>query len=388
MIAHLFKYIWNQKKRNFLVLLEIFFSFLVLFAVSSLVIYHYQVYQQPTGFEYQDVWVIEMDWKDIKREEFFATLPELKKRVAGFQEVEYASFSRANSPYSNSTNTTTIHRGKQGIDTDNFGVDEDYASAMQIPVMEGRWFSAADTVGGSSGIVINQSLKEELFPKEKAIGRKVSIHETEHSIVGVVGNYKYRGVLMQDRSGFFYLPPQKHFFPSNLLIKVKPGVAADFEAKMVKSLNAIAPDWAFEVEYLKDKQQDVRLQVLLPIIIFLVICGFLVLNVALGLFGVLWYNINLRKGEIGVRRAMGATYGDITFQFVGEILVLATLSIILGLFFAIQFPLLSVFDVSMSVYLGGISLSIVLIYLLVIACALYPSTQAATIQPAEALHED
>ena len=388
MIAHLFKYIWNQKRRNFLILLEIFFSFIILFAISSLIIYHYQIFKEPTGFNYKNVWVIDIDWKDTKFEKVLSLLPEIKKRIQSFQEVVGVSYSRANSPFSGSTTNTTITRGKIEMESDRFSVDEDYAKVMQLPLLKGRWFNASDTVGGRRVIVINTALKEALFPQENALGTKVIINKKEHTIIGLIGNYKYRGVLLQNRSGFFSLPKKEQFYLSNIMINVKPGVAADFENKMLKSINAIAPDWVFEVDYLENKQKDKRLQVLLPIIIFLIICGFLIFNVALGLFGVLWYNINNRRGEIGVRRAMGATYNDIAFQFVGEILVIATLSILLGLFFAIQFPLLKVFDVPMSVYLGGIGLSIVFIYLLVVACALYPSTQAATIQPAEALHED
>jgi putative ABC transport system permease protein len=62
--------------------------------------------------------------------------------------------------------------------------------------------------------------------------------------------------------------------------------------------------------------------------------------VALGIFGVLWYNINKRRGEIGLRRAVGATGNDISKQLVGEAFVLCTMSLILGLFFVVQFPLL------------------------------------------------
>ncbi|HEY0176662.1 MAG TPA: FtsX-like permease family protein, partial [Pedobacter sp.] len=122
--------------------------------------------------------------------------------------------------------------------------------------------------------------------------------------------------------------------------------------------------------------------------ILLVISGFLIFNVALGLFGVLWYNISKRRGEIGLRRAIGASAVSVYGQLVGEALVLATFSLIIGSFFAVQFPLLHVFDLPASVYLTSILLSILFIYLLVIICSLYPGKQAAAIHPAVALHED
>ena len=69
-------------------------------------------------------------------------------------------------------------------------------------------------------------------------------------------------------------------------------------------------------------------------------------------------------------------------------LVVATFAIGLGVFFAIQFPILNVFDVAASVYIGGIVIAVLAVYLLVILCAWVPSRQAAMIHPAMALHEE
>jgi putative ABC transport system permease protein len=127
---------------------------------------------------------------------------------------------------------------------------------------------------------------------------------------------------------------------------------------------------------------------LVPMIIASIVAGFLIINVALGLFGVLWYNINKRKGEIGLRRAVGASGRSISRQLVAEALVLSTLSLIIGCFFAFQFPLLNVFDLEAGTYMIAILLSAIFIYLLVLACSLYPGRQAAAIYPAIALHEE
>jgi len=125
-----------------------------------------------------------------------------------------------------------------------------------------------------------------------------------------------------------------------------------------------------------------------PIIILLSVCSFLIFNVLLGLFGILWTNINKRKNEIGLRRALGATQSGIAQQFIGEVVVITTFAIIIGIFFSIQFPLLNVFGVDKSVYFLAILASIILIYLVVMLCSFYPSNQASKIHPATALHED
>ncbi|MGY0038291.1 ABC transporter permease [Pedobacter sp. NJ-S-72] len=127
---------------------------------------------------------------------------------------------------------------------------------------------------------------------------------------------------------------------------------------------------------------------IIPMVIFIIVAGFLIINVALGLFGVLWYNINKRRGEIGLRRAIGASGKSVSYQLVYESLILATMSLTIGFLFAIQFPLLHVFDIPASAYLIAILLAVIFIYLLVFLCSLYPGKQAAAIHPAVALHEE
>ena len=171
-------------------------------------------------------------------------------------------------------------------------------------------------------------------------------------------------------------------------MKVAPGSDATFEGKLYKTLANYMKNSDVEIEHLVNKRTDTNYFTLVPIIVLLVVACFLIINVALGLFGVLWYNINKRRGEIGLRRAVGATGKSVSGQLVAESIILATLSLIIGCFFAVQFPLLNVFNLPASVYVTAIFLSVAFIYLLVFVCSLYPGRQAAAIYPAVALHEE
>ena len=131
-----------------------------------------------------------------------------------------------------------------------------------------------------------------------------------------------------------------------------------------------------------------RRYTLVPVVGLALISVFLIVNVALGLFGVLWQTISQRRAEIGVRRAMGATAGAVSGQVVGEILVLTTFGLLLGLGLAVQFPLLGVFDVPAGVYGTAMVLATGVLYALAAGCALYPSRLAAAVHPAVALREE
>ena len=63
MTRHLFKLVWNRKRTNGLMILEIFFSFLVVFVVVTLGIYFWDNYRQPLGYSWQNVWKVTVDMK-------------------------------------------------------------------------------------------------------------------------------------------------------------------------------------------------------------------------------------------------------------------------------------------------------------------------------------
>ena len=116
------------------------------------------------------------------------------------------------------------------------------------------------------------------------------------------------------------------------------------------------------------------------------IAAFLLAMVALGLTGVLWLNVTQRTREVGLRRAKGATARSIQRQLRGEVLVLTSIAVTVGLLVVVQFPILRLFTtVEWTVYASGLVISMVLIYLLTIACAWAPSRLASSIEPAEAL---
>ena len=108
-------------------------------------------------------------------------------------------------------------------------------------------------------------------------------------------------------------------------------------------------------------------------------CAFLLLNVALGLFGALWQTIGQRRTEIGLRRAVGATSTGISGQFVAETLVITTLAVGLGVLVAAQFPLLGVFGLPAAVFGVGLVLAVVLVYAFAAVCVVQPSWLAAGI---------
>jgi len=395
MFKHLFKLIWNKKKQNFLLMSEMLLSFLVLFAVFTLLVYYYNNYKKPMGMEYQNVWTVSYNntFNTKNTDSLDNYYETLRKTIQAMPEVRDISFCSDNIPFSANTWTGMVALNKNRISNVNmYNVEDSYQNTMHAQLLEGRWFNKTDVVTKIPPVVINNELREKLFGTDNAVGKIITEGDdgkNKKKIVGVIqaikmkGDYAIPGYAMYHRidTGTFR-------WLGKMMIAVAPGSGAAFEARLYKTLANYMKDSNVEIEHLVNKRKDINYFTLVPMIVLSIVGAFLMINVALGLFGVLWYNINKRRGEIGLRRAVGATGGSVSGQLIVESLILATLSLIIGTFFAVQFPLLNVFDLSAGIYLVAMVLAVVFIYLLVFVCALYPGRQAAAIYPAVALHEE
>jgi putative ABC transport system permease protein len=391
MFRHLFVLMWNKKKQNFLLMTEMFVSFLVLFAVLTIVVHYYRNYRKPMGLDYEHVWVVNYSnpIKTGNKDSIWLFYDALRKTVKAMPQVREISFTSNNVPFSMFTIQSGIdYKDKKVTGIDWYTVDDRYRDLLNIKVLEGRWFSRQDEAARERPVVINNALKEELFGNEPALGKQFG--GDKHSrVIGVVPDVKMKGdYTVPGKAAYHRIDTGSLKDMTKMLVRVTPDADVAFEGRLYKTITTAMKTANVEIEHLSGKRKNMNQMSLLPMIILSIVAGFLIVNVALGLFGVLWYNISKRRGEIGLRRAVGATGTSVSLQLVAEALILSTFSIVAGVFFAIQFPLLNVFDLSAGTYMAAIILSVLFIYLLVVICAFYPGRQAAAVYPAVALHED
>lgn len=403
MIRHMFKMIWNRKRRNSLLIIEILFSFLVLFGIASAAISLIVKYQKPLGFDYDDVWAIRAGFhfhlESRSESEIRGLLLRLDRELKSFNEIESVAWSSFNTPFGTGRMVTTLDWKGQKLDLDQFEVDDNYAEVLRMPIAEGRWFNREDDVSLVNAVVINKELKDIIFGEEPAAGKVYTSKDDEYLVVGVVENFRYRGDFEQHHPAYFrrgLVEDTLSHLPEVALVRVRAGTDVRFEKELSDRLSALAPGLSLRIVNIKESRIQYIKDIMLGLVLTAIIAGFLVFNVALGLFGVLWYSISRRRREVGLRRAVGANSNQVSGQIWGEALVLATFAIIVGIFIASQVPLLGLESILSGqessspgiIYIFGMACAAIMIYLLVSICALYPSYLAAVIHPAQALHDE
>lgn len=397
MMRHLLKLVWNRKRTNALLILEIFFSFLVVFVVGTLGIYCWSNYRRPLGFEWENVVAVVIDMQqrsdDTYTPEQVETFARLLREVQTLDPVEAAAGSMG-APFELGTYNGVRDFGQRPVEFNFNEVTQDLDKVMRLEMVRGRWFQPADAALAWQPVVIDEDFARAVFGGDDPIGKRFGdpveeMGERERRVIGVVRDYRSGGELTGVANYLFELKRAGH--PDdrparNLLVRLRPGTPAAFEEELIERLQAVAPEWSFEARPLWQLRESAFRLRLTPVIAGAVVAFFLLLMVGLGLLGVLWQNLIQRTREIGLRRAAGASRLEVHRQIVLEQLLVTTLGVLLGTALVVQIPVLDLVGfIRPGVFAGGILLAMATMYLLTALCVLYPSMMASRIQPAEAL---
>ncbi len=390
MTRHLLRLVWKRKRANALLTIEIFFSFLVLFGVATLAASMVLRYRRPLGFEYRDCWMIGVPFQDEKGvDEHRLMIDSMLRELRTMPEVEAAS-AAATPPLSASGWNGSIELNGRRFETSRNDTTDDFAKVLHVKILEGRWFSAEDDVAAIPPLVVDADLARSIAPHGSQVGQVVNMGKKPRRIVGVIAPFRKDGEFSSDRMNASFTRIQLNGnsdAPHYLIVRMRQGVPADFEQVVMKRLHALAPDHPVRIQHM-EAMHDMMLRIyLVPAIAAAVVAAFLVTMVFLGLSGVLWQNVTRRTREIGLRRALGATSLGVNRQILGEVALLSTLAVIIGLILIAQLPIVGAFHFVTPVAYGiGIAASLAAIYLLTLLCGLYPGWLAGRVQPAQALH--
>ena len=302
-----------------------------------------------------------------------------------------------------STNRATLeHRGRVAKDIAVTAATERYFEIKNLPIEQGRPFSAQEVRAGTPVLVIGYELAERLFEGNDPIGKEVKIHGIPYRVIGVVerqGNLF--GISLDKFAVTTALSPAKRFVnpagvvdallvQTNSQVELRQAIT-EAEAVMrtrrqlrptqdnnfaIETADAVLDFWA--------KINQV-LMVALPglVSISLVVGGIVIMNIML-------MSVAERTREIGIRKSLGARRRDILRQFLVESATISTVGAALGVGtgLALAWIVEATTPLPASVAPWSIVVGVLLGAGVGITAGLYPATRAARLDPIVAIRHE
>ena len=383
MIKHIFKLTWNKKGQHIFLIAELFFFFLAVSFIAFVMVSVSATKKSTETFSRKNLLSIQLQFNDNSNKS------QIKKQlVSQIKGVKLVSLTNG-TPDFRSWNVVRVTYRNKHIGATVINTDEDFAKVMELKLREGRWFNPQESANTRIPIVINQNLSRALFNDKNAINRVIDLESAneKYLVVGVFENLSSENNRDDGECIFYrYQPDAGHLY---LMVKLDTALNDNIYSALEKLQLVNDPSMRIgEIDYLEQKKVTEEKSEASFFIVISLVCCFPLLNIVLGLYSILYQTINRRKEEIGIRRAAGATSGNIYWQIVLEVIALATLALLLGWIAGYQFMLFNVLKGKPGDYMIAMTIASIFIYVLTSLCALYPAYLAARIHPAEALHDD
>jgi len=270
-------------------------------------------------------------------------------------------------------------------------VDTEYFRTMGIPLQKGRTFSDYDRQDAPPVAIINRYMADRFWPGQDPVGQRIRVPEgrttIEAEIIGVVGDTKHYGLDDPDIS-YIYASQAQNFHIFNAL-------AVRTEGDAIKLANAVrAAVWAVDPEQpvwkIRTQESLIDRSVGLPRFLAELMGAYALvalLLAAVGIYGVVSYNVAQRTQEIGVRLALGARPGDLQRMVLRRGLLLTGIGLAIGLGGALALGRVVetlLFKTDASDPLTLVSVAVLVLVVAVSACYI-PARRATRLHPLIAL---
>jgi putative ABC transport system permease protein len=211
----------------------------------------------------------------------------------------------------------------------------DYFATFGTRILRGRPFTAQDRAGAPLVAVVSEAMAHVLWPGKDALGQCMRVGADTMpctTVIGIAEDAIQRDLI--DDSRFHYYLPIEQFRPGEgfaLLLRMR-GDAVRQSESVRKALQAVLPGESYvTVRPMGDLVDGQRRSWKVGATMFVAFGGLALLVAAVGLYGVITYNVAQRMHELGVRIALGAQSRDLVKLVVGQGIRFAVAGVAVGL---------------------------------------------------------
>jgi putative ABC transport system permease protein len=269
-----------------------------------------------------------------------------------------------------------------------------YLETIGGTLERGRLLEDRDVDSSLPVVVVNEFLAKRHWPGQDAVGKRLKLtgsKEPWRTVVGVVKDIRERGLLL-DMKPAVYVSVNQVDSPSPYYLIAR---TAQDPASVINALRGAV--WAVDserpVSLIRTMDQLMEQNVAdraRPMMLLGIFAGLALVLACIGVYGVLAYSVAQRTREIGVRMALGARPGDVTWMILGRGLKLSAVGLIAGA------ALAGILGILLRTLLFGVTPAAPLVYagtaasLIVVALAacVIPAQRAARVDPVVALRDE
>lgn len=210
----------------------------------------------------------------------------------------------------------------------------DYFRAMEIPLVQGRFFNDHDNKEAQRAVLIDEKMAKRFWPAGDAIGKRMKNggpKDPWYNVVGVVGTVKQYGLDVDGRMVVYYphaQAPTRGFY----LVARTSTDPASVASAIVGAIHSIDPDVVvYEVRTMQERLHASLARQRFSMAMLAAFAGFALILAAVGVYGVMSYLVTQGTHDIGVRIALGAQRGNIVGLVLRQGMTLAAIGITAGL---------------------------------------------------------
>ncbi|HSY67892.1 MAG TPA: ABC transporter permease [Edaphobacter sp.] len=275
------------------------------------------------------------------------------------------------------------------------GADPGYFSALQIPLLSGRFFEDHERLTDARSVIVSKSFARQYFGDEDALGKHILIKDFDgvppegFEVVGVVGDTLW--ALTEQDTAMMYFPLYSGGWPNASIGVRSDGDVTSLALPIQKVLGELDPD--LPVSDVLTMDQSIGRSTVDASFTSSMVMAFAVIALvlaAVGLYGVLSYIVTQRTSEIGIRIALGAQRGAVLRLILSDGLRPAWIGLLLGLVgsgFAVQLIRTMLYGTRALDWVLFAEVGMVLALVAGVACAI-PAWRASRLDPMQALRTE